>query len=432
MSTEHKARVARIDSITPIEGADRIQVGYILGNQIIIGKDLNVGDIGILFDGELRLSKEYCSENNLFRDKALNKDKEKTGYFDANAKVRVQRLMKVRSEAVFMPLESLLFAGEIDKLSLGDSFDTFNGVKICEKYISEQTRAAIARQKGKKVKHFQSPLFKEHLDSQQLKYYIDKIPKGTLITGSLKYHGTSFRVSNTKIISKLPRWKEFINKIYPIFSNESWDYVAGSRRVVLFQDQKEKVGFHGPEKYRFDVLESFKPYLTRGLVVYGELVGFVNGSPIMSRHDVTKIKDKSFTKKYGETVTYKYGCQVDEYKVKVYRITLTGDDGDSVDFSPAQVQSWCEKRGFSYVKTLIPTFVYDGDSEKLMELANKWTENSENLTEDYEDPSHVLEGIVLRCDSGDQAPCFYKHKSFIFRLLEGHAKEEGVDEEDAA
>lgn len=435
MST-HVARIAKIDSVSPIQGADRIQTAYVLGTQVIVSKDSKQGDIGVLFDGELALSSDYCKNNNLFREKELNLNKEKSGFFENNGKVRVQKFLKVKSEGLFMPISSLEFTGyKISSLRLGDTFNDLNGIKICEKYVSARTRAFLANKqsKQKKIKVIEAPLFKEHTDSEQLGYYIDSIPKGALITFEHKWHGTSGRAAYTKTQRLLPKWKQFLNKIYPIFPNEKWEHLAGSRRVVLFPENQEKIGFHGPEQYRFDILNQFKPYLSKGQTVYFEIVGFVNGSSIMGKHDLSKIKDEAFVKKYGKEITYKYGCTQDQYKVKVYRISLTTEDGTSIDFTSEQVVDWCEKRGFLASKPLIPRFVYDGDKEKLLKLAQELAERPDKLCEDYFDPSHINEGVVVRVDHGGMTPLFLKYKSFQFKVAEGIAKEKDeVDIEEAS
>jgi hypothetical protein len=445
MST-HVARIAKVDSVSPIQGADRIQTAYVLGAQVIVSKDVLVGSIGVLFDGELALSKEYCSHNNLFREKQRNLDQEKAGFFDNNGKIRVQKFLKVRSEGLFMPISSLDFTGyDTSKLGIGDSFNELNAIKICEKYISERTRRFLSNsQNQKKAKNVETPLFREHLDTEQLAYYIDTIPVGALISLHHKQHGSSGRASYTKVVRQEKVREEkntFIRSInknissirYIDSTSESYEYLAGSRRVVLFPEKGEKIGFHGSEQYRFDILDMFKPYLSKGQTIYFEIVGYVNGGPIMGKHEMSKLKDESYTKKYGKEITYKYGCLPDQYKVFVYRISMTGDDGETIDYTSQQVISWCEKRGFAASKPLVAPFIYDGDKEKLMNLVKGLAERPDKLCEDYVDPSHINEGCILRADFGGQTPLFYKYKSFPFKVLEGIAKEnDQLDTEEAS
>ena len=103
----HKAIVAKIDKIEPIEGADRIAVAYVLGERVIVGKDVSEGFTGVLFPEGVALSGDLCKFNNLYRDNEMNNDKSKAGFFDKNRRVRAQKFMKVRSDAYFTTLQSL-------------------------------------------------------------------------------------------------------------------------------------------------------------------------------------------------------------------------------------------------------------------------------------------------------------------------------------
>lgn len=269
------------------------------------------------------------------------------------------------------------------------------------------------------------PFFAKHVDSEQFKYYADRIPKGALLSFHAKVHGTSFRVANTQVIKTLPKWKKFINKIIPLFKNDNFEYVVGTRNVIL--DTPEKEGFHGSEAYRFEVMEALKPHLDEGMTVYGEIAGFVNGRSIMPTHGVEALKDKTFTKKYGKHVTYTYGCKEHEYRFHVYRITRQTVSGDLIDMPQKQLEKWCSDRNILGTVEVYPQMIYNGDVDHLRMIVENLTERPEVLTEDYIDPSHISEGIVVRVDVDDDTPIFYKSKSFAFRCMEG--LETVVDEE---
>lgn len=428
----HTAIIAKIDRVDPIEGANTIQKAYCLGTQLIVGKEAKEGDIGILFPSELQLSADYCKENNLYRHAELNKDPTKAGFFDDNRRVRAQPFLKVKSDGYFAQIESLSYTGyDISKLKIGDMFDELGGISICTKYISQKTRAAMAS-RPKKQKQVETPLFYKHPDTDNIKYYIDAIPKGALISIQSKTHGTSGRYSLSKTYRTLPSYRRIINRIYPFFSNESWEYLVGTRNCVLFEEQNEKLGFHGSEQFRFDVLEILKPHLTKGLNIYLEIFGYANGSPIMPRHETSKIKDKRYEKKYGKQITYNYGCLDGTFNYKIYRISSVAESGESLDFAQEQLKHWCEIRNLNCCQDIIPSFIYDGDKSKLEELIEELTERPEKLTEDYIDPTSISEGIVIRVDYKELTPKFYKKKSWAFSVMEGFAKENEVDIEDAS
>lgn len=427
----HQAIIAKLDSVKEIPSAKTIQLGFVLGTQVVISKDLQPGYIGVLFPTELELSKKYLSENNLYRHSELNNDNKKVGFFESSGRVRSQPFMKQKSDGYFTSIESLKCFGDISNLKLGDMLSTLYGETVCTKYISKKAREQMERNRIKKPKSIQAPSFLPHVESDQFKYYAESIPEGVLISIFAKYHGTSGRYSYSKVSRELPIWKKIVNKIYPTFSNENYEYLCGTRRVVLFEDHKEKVGFHGAEQFRFDVLEQLKPHLTKNMIVYGELVGWANNSTIMPRHNTESLKNKQFTNKYGKDIIYKYGCVEGQTKFLIYRISLS-DGENTIDFSPAQIKDWCEKRGFEYVKQIHPTFIYNGNPTDLRNLVEHLTEREDLLTEDYIDPSHPSEGIVIRVDGHQMVPLFFKNKSFCFKVMEGIAKENEIDLEDVS
>lgn len=432
----HQAIIAKIDKIVEIPGALNIAQAFVLGTPLIVSKESKEGDVGILFPSELRLSEDYCSNNNLFRHSHLNKDNTKSGFFEDSRRVRCQPFMKIKSDGYFAPIDSLYYLKyDLTKLKVGDMFNELGGKTVCEKYISLQTLNYLNRKNGqlKKIKVVEAPLFREHKDTEQFRYYSHAIPPGALITIFSKSHGTSGRVTHTKIIKTLPWWKKQINKVLPLFQSEYWDYLPGSRRCVLFPDKDSgKMGFHGSEQYRWDILESFKPFLSKGMTVYFEILGFVNGGLIMPKHDVTKLKNKKFVEKYGKEMVYKYNCEPHQYKVKVYRISLITESGESIDFTQPQLEEWCDKRNLWAAKPIVPPFIYDGNLEKLSELVEKLAENEENLCEDYIDKDCILEGVIVRADYKDTVPLFLKQKSYSFKFMEGIIREDTIDSEDAS
>lgn len=74
----YKAIIAKIDRVNAIQGADRIQTAYVLGEQVIVSKDWQPGKNGVLFPADAQLSEDFCKNNNLYRDSDKNKDKNKS------------------------------------------------------------------------------------------------------------------------------------------------------------------------------------------------------------------------------------------------------------------------------------------------------------------------------------------------------------------
>lgn len=421
----HKAIVAKITEVIEIPGADKIHVAKVLGESVVVSKECGVGFIGVLFPVDVQLSEGFTSNNNLYRHSELNKDTSVKGFFDDNRRVRAQPFLKVKSEGFFTTLSSLDYLGA-NTLKLGDVFDELNGKKVCEKYYSEDAKIKKGNASVKKVNQNSVPFFEKHVDSEQFKHYAQNIPKGALLSFHAKVHGTSARMSNTQVIKNLPKWKEIINKVVPIFPTTEWDYVVGTRNVIISDTSKD--GFHGSESFRFSVMDEIKPFLDKGMTVFGEISGYANQKTIMPDHSVEVLKDKAFTKKYGKTVSYKYGCKYHEYRFHVYRITYTNAEGVNVDFSQKQLEKWCDSRGILRTLDVHDQVVYDGDIESLRNLVSELTERPDVLTEDYIDPSQVSEGIIIRVDNGNMKPDFFKSKSYAFRCMEGLCKAEDPED----
>lgn len=430
--------VAKIDQVFPIPGADKIQTAMVLGEQVVVSKDWQVGMVGLFFPPDVQLSEEFCAANNLFRDSTKNADTTKKGFFENNRRVRCQPFLKVRSEGFFCDITHLHYLStDLTKLRVGDKIKELGGQEICRKYISEKTRIKMAnmQKNGKKVKTVETPMFHKHVDTEQFKYYVDKIPPGALINIHAKVHGTSARYSYTKVVRKAETLWDKVKDFFGMYQEANWEYIAGTRNVTLYEDQADKEGFHGSEQYRFDVLDMLKPYMEKGMTIYGEIAGWANGRPIMATHSTSALKDKAFKKKYGDVVTYNYGCFEGGMRFHVYRISMTNEDGIEIDLTDDQVKKWCEDRGFLAPVRVCEPFIYRGDDlakDQLKNLVEELTERPDVLTEDFIDPSHISEGVIIRVDKGTPVPVFYKNKSYAFRVLEGIAKENEVDLEDAS
>lgn len=441
----YKAFITKVNKVIPISGADNIQSAIVLGNQVVVGKDVKVGDLGVFFPADCQLSEDFCKYNNLYRDSSKNTDNTKAGFFDNNRRVRCQPFMKVKSEGYFCGLGSLdyLFQNygkiqvEKDYLQENKSFDKVYEDEICRKYISEQTQRKLNNQakNGKKIKVVETPLFSKHIDTDQFDYYVNKIPEGALLSFHAKIHGTSARMSYTKVV-KQPNtlWDKLLNKV-GIFKSSSWEYVVGTRNVTLYEDDTNKEGFHGTEQFRFDAMEKVKPYLEKGMTIYAELSGYANGKPIMGVHDVTKLKDKKYTKKYGKSIEYSYGCTEDQTRLDIYRISYTNESGVQLDYTYPQMKAWCDKYDLNCSMEVAESYIYSGTpyaKKKLIRQMEELSDRPDVLTEDYYDPTHINEGVILRVDYDGLIPKFYKKKSYTFKVLEDIFKDTNIDLEDAS
>ena len=447
--SEHCGYVVKISELNPHSNADRLQIATIFGASVIVGLDVKIGDLGIYFPIDLQLSEEYCAQNNLVRKKDENGNNV-GGYLEPDKRnIRAMKLRGEKSEGLFMPLESLAYTGET-KFEVGNKIDVLNGHEICRKYIPkvQNRQGHVSDGNRTRKRHVPiAPLFAEHADTEQLAYNMEAFKAGDHIEITLKMHGTSGR---TGYLPKFKGYKRtFWDKIFrregtPIYD---WGYVTGTRRCVI-NNFNDGGGFYGDNAFREPHARFFEGKLHKGETVYYEIVGFTNtGAPIMGQVANSKISDKEFTKQYGKITTFSYGCdpkgQVMKYgndehgafaipvavpqsDMYVYRMTMTNEDGDVVEYTPDFMRYRCEQMGAKYV---MPFFDGCIPNEMILEMAHmtagEWIKEKAEEYYDGPDPvgkTHVREGVVIRIINRPKF-CAYKHKNFSFKVLEGIAKD---------
>lgn len=446
--SEHVGYVVKINELNPHSNADRLQIATIFGASVIVGLDVKVGDLGVYFPIDLQLSEEYCAQNNLVRKKDENGNNI-GGYLEPDKRnIRAMKLRGEKSEGLFMPLESLAYTGET-KFEVGEKIDILNGHEICRKYIPKGNSGVSHTKDGNRTRKHSvpiAPLFAEHADTEQLAYNMDAFKPGDMIDITLKMHGTSGR---TGYLPKFQGYKRtFWDKILrrpgtPIYD---WGYVTGTRRVVL--NDFEDGGYYGSNAFREPHAKFFEGKLHKGETVYYEIVGFTNDcAPIMASVANSKISDKEFTKQYGKETVFSYGCEptgkkmmhgtdehgdfmlpvdVPQSACYVYRMTMTNEDGDVVEYAPDFMRYRCEQMG---AKCVMPFFDGCIPDTTLLEsfgmTAGEWIKEKAEEFYDGPDPvgkTHVREGVVIRIVNRPKF-CAFKHKNFSFKVLEGIAKD---------
>lgn len=427
----YKAIICRIQTM-PHPNADKIQLGMAHGFQVIVGLDTQDGELGVFFPPDGQLSEKFAEANDLVA--RVDADGKKAGgYFGKSRRVRAQNFRGERSEGFWIPLKSLAFTGaSISTLQEGDQFDTLNEVPICNKYYTPATLKAMS---GRSKQPRKCVCFPEHVETKQLKYEADKIPLGSLLYVTEKLHGTSGRTGH--VLDRRRVQRPIRKRIFGLLKGQGWQvhdevtewaYLTGTRRTIL--EKRMGDGFYGNEEFRAIAASAFQGKLHKGEVVYYEIVGYTTtGQPIMSPQSTDAIKDGEFTKKYGKSMVYKYGCPVGICDVYVYRIAMVNEDGHSIDLSWPQVVRRCKELGVKVVPDLSKDerqFPHHRASPILLALAV-------GTAPSILDPSHIAEGCVLRIEN-EEGVSFLKAKSHTFGMLEGYLKdkEEYVDTEEAA
>lgn len=176
--------------------ADRLQIGYCHGFQVVVGLNIEDGQLGVFFPTDGTLDDSFCRANDLYPryDEEGNRA---GGFIDPkNRRVRAQNFRGVKSEGFWVPLSYFDYLNV--ELKEGQTFTDLAGKSICAKYINKATQRALDRAKGGKTTrttYRETPMFPMHLDTKQLKYFIDRIPLGSTVYISSKCHGTSGRTA---------------------------------------------------------------------------------------------------------------------------------------------------------------------------------------------------------------------------------------------
>lgn len=459
--SEHVGYIVRVEHLRKHMNADRLQILTVFGNDTCVDMNVHEGDIGIYFPTDLQLSVEFCEQNNLVRKKDENGNNI-GGYMDpAKRNVTTIRLRGEKSDGLYLPLRCLEYTSvDLATMTVGTPIGVVNGHEICTKYIPAVKAHSTGRAKqGNRVRKKKAPiapLFLEHADTEQLAYNLDAFHPGDQIEITLKMHGTSQRTGYLPVFQKYKR--TLLDWILrrpgtPIYD---WGYVTGTRRTVL--DSFEDGGFYGNNEFREAHAKFFEGKLHKGETVYYEVVGFTTtGQSIMGIANNKKTNDKAFIKQYGDTTTFAYGCEptgkkmmygsddygplalpvdVPQSKAYVYRMTMTNEDGDVVEYTPDYMRYRCEQMGANCVPVFWqgyisehPEHVVGVDANgDLVEMepctAGEWVQNLAENFYDGPDPvgkTHVREGVVIRIVNRPKFTA-YKHKNFYFKVLEGIIK----------
>ena len=464
----HCGYVTTLKNIRPHPNADRLVLATCFNSTVCVAKDqYTEGQVGVYFETDLQLSMEFCQKNGLLAvyENGVNVS---GGYMDpAKRNVRAIKLRGEQSDGLFLPLTCLEYTGvKVEDFKTGDQITTVNGHEICRKYIprsnAPRTAAGGAGKRTKRrAKRTIAPTFFEHKDTEQLQYYLDQFKPGDYVEITRKLHGTSGRTAYVKTFKGMMRtfWDWLFRRegeaIY------DWGTVSGTRRTVM---DTFDGGFYGSNEFRKQYHDFFDGKLLKGETVYYEIVGFTHdGKSIMGQCSNKKLNDKEFVKQYGETTTFSYGCKpghlgglvldkevVDnegvvypQSRMFVYRMTMTNEDGEVVEYTPDQVRHRCMYMGVDFVPVewsgLIPE--HPGSKDDPTITAGEWIlKKAEQFYDGPEplDPTHIREGVVVRIIN---RPTFtaYKHKNFSFKVLEGIIKDtatapdmeeaDGLDEE---
>lgn len=424
--------ITRVNNIRPAENADKLNLCDVFGNTVVVDKSVNENDLYVYFPCDGQLSLDFCLNNNLLRK--LPDGTPGTGYMDPDKRnVVAIKLRGNKSDGLVLPLSCLDYCfedGAAAHLKIGDTIDVVNGHDICTKYIPRGTKRVGRPTDGNKTRKKRvpiAPLFVEHADTEQLAYNLRAFKSGDEVEITLKMHGTSQRTGFLPVLSGYHRtiWdKLFRREGKPIYT---YDLITGTRRTII---NGEDGGFYGSNAFRMPHAELFRGKLWKGETVYYEVTSYTpDGKPIMASGKVPK----EYQNQYGKVMEFSYGMEPGQSDMYVYRMTMTNEDGNVVEYTPDFMRYRCEQIGVKTVpvfwKGIIPENPASADDSTIE--PGEWIKNVAERFYDGPDPigkTHVREGVVVRIINKPKF-CAYKHKNWLFKYVSGIIAEAVADGE---
>jgi tRNA-binding EMAP/Myf-like protein len=431
-STNYVCTVVEIKDLFPIEGADKIQRCVVNGNDVVVSKDVKLGDKMLYFVSGTKLNEDYCKYNNLLDKAESNNDITKKGFISHKQfRVKAIRLRGIISDGMLMPLESLGFDGNAwdSDLKVGNEFTDINGVSICEKYFvpcRNSNPGGKAPAKQPKISRLVENQFFLHNDTDNLRKNIHKLDANDIIGIHYKKHGTSAVFGNVLVKKNLKWFEKLAKKLGLNVVDTHYDVVYSSRKVVKneYLNPNQDGGYYGEDIWSV-VAKEISHLIPKNWTLYGEILGYTpSGAYIQDGFD--------------------YGCQKGEHKFYVYKISVVNPDGQVIYLTDKQIQEWCEKVGLLFKDT----FIYYGNIDNLFEskefqdwdvlvreeIRDSWKETLLDYLEfKYNEKDCYMcvnkvpeEGIILRIEKLEHYEA-YKLKSKRFILGESEAQEKGQE-----
>ena len=403
------ATICKIEEVFPIEKADRLVKTVINGYDMVVSKDMKPGDLVVYFPCESCICEKFLSANNLYERSEFEKnsnsdevkklielaeqqeDEEKKsellqqiksmcGFFNSKGRVRILKLRGQYSQGFIAGVEALekmdsSLKGTDWESLIGTQFDTVDGELLCWKHIVVNTEHHTGSQsewkrRMKRLRRFDRLIdgqFAFHYDTTMLAEHIKELSPDDIVHITVKIHGTSGIFSRILVKREL-KWWEKIKKFFHMKVVETeYGNIYSSRNVIKNRYVNKNVadGFYLQDVWGA-VNEMLKPILLDGMTIYGEICGYVPGS------------DKFIQKNHD------YGCKVGEWKFMPYRITMTDEDGNKVEWNVEDVIEW--------TKTVID--LYPETENKIMVLTTLYHGRLGDLYPDVQEDLHWHENVL--------------------------------------
>lgn len=411
-NSDYAAYVVKLPAPKTLEGLDNLVGLQVLGDQALVAKDTDYGDLALVFTKGTQLSQEFAYENNLHRHSDRNKNQDETGYLEDNRHIRSMQLRGHRSSALVMRLSALSYIKKLDlsQFNEGDKFDRIGDHEICQKFISKKTRAQQTMEKNKKVfSRVDEKFMPEHYKTDSFFKNAHIIPENADVTVTQKLHGTSIRVGHTIVARKLKLADKLAKRMGVKVHDKEYDMIYASRRAIKDKNNPGAQHFYESDVWALNG-SKLDGLLPQGYLVYGELVGWTpEGGNLQARY--------TYNVPHGLADLY------------VYRIAVMNPEGVVVDLTYDQIVEFCRDRGIKVVPLLWRGKYKDFDWKE-------WVDRFEEKTlHKYHEEGHANaiplskdsmcdEGVVIRAEG--LAPYTLKCKSETFDEFDNKNMAEGV------
>ena len=352
-NSNYLAQILKLDSVYPHPNAEKLQLAEIQNSVVVTDLTSKVGDIYVYCPVESQISSKFLSWSNSFRDPLLNQDKTAKGFFDAKGRVKMIKLRGEYSNGYIISFEKFsefvsseygVFLKDIEE---NISFDTICGELFISKYEPpiQESSSPSPKTKVKKFDRLVENQFRLHSDTENLRKEIYKINPEDYISITNKYHGSNGVVSNVLIKRRLSFVEKIIKFLGIKVSETEYGMIYASRNVIKNKDIAIGVskGFYKEDIWK-SVADEVYPKLDKGISVYGEVIGWVNGQSMIQ-------------------TPYDYGILKGQRDFLVFRIDYTNQDGEVISFSHEQIQAYCNKK---QLKT--PETYYYGKAKDLFDI----------------------------------------------------------------
>lgn len=430
------AKVVSLGKPLTHPNADRLQ-GFIIDHaRIYADLSYKEHDICIYFPLECQIDSRILSYLNLYSDKSLNRDKSKGGFFNNKGRVRAVRLRSEPSQGFLLKAQDFIdavssfssFSRLIDVDSIDEEFDSIGDEIIVKKYVIQPQRKAglkTDRKLAKKVSRLVENQFRFHIDTEHLRKNIYKVNRNDYVSITAKLHGTSVIFGKLLTYRKLSFIEKVLKKLGVNINDKVYDLLYSSRRVIKNDDLNTQANHYYSSDVWGDASKTLEYAVQKGYTLYGEIVGYTrDGGEIQKGYDYGCIQPV-YEDEYVEGV---------HYRVYIYRITFTNEDGNVSELSWRQIRAYCEHFGLRHVPEYYFGKLVDFDkSLKKIKSDEDFNEAVIKLLEDKYLEKYCefcgnrvpSEGIVLRIDKLFNFDA-YKMKSFAFLEMESKQLDENV------